>query len=167
MPGSVDRPPDVVRDLRAMKSDIAEVRNASPRLPVIVVVESATQAIASGSAVDVTFAAATVDTASAWDAGSPALLTVPRSGVYMVSAYVEFDNDTTGEREVRVSTSGSGIVLAATSQAVVLQWRAAPSAPVIIAEGQTVTLSVRQNTGSSLDLNVGRLGLTWLGGAPA
>lgn len=108
------------------------------------------------------------DMGSFHDAGSPARLTVPVSGMYLVSGYADWDGNATGLREIELLRNGvlaagplalSGSLVAATGGFT----EQSASGIVRLNAGEFMTLMVFQNSGGARALDWARMTIVYLG----
>lgn len=166
MPGKVDRPPDLVAELRRMRARIQELETSSNRLAAVAVLEDGTATLPSGTPTEIEFASAAIDTAGAFDVGEPDRLTIPYTGVYIVtaSATIASNGATVGFRSLTIAADSSvGITLPPLQSN---SWQGALSMTTYLTAGSTVILFAFQNSGTSLDATNGNLAISWLGNKP-
>lgn len=168
--GHVDRPPDLVEELRSMKAQIHElqqrVRAAAFLSPVIAVLEGGSVSLTSGAGANLSFSGAIVDTAGMWSALLPDRLTVPRAGVYVVSANLSITADGAGVgiRSAAIiastspTTSAGFLLLPPPNNG----FEVAPSLIVTLEEGDTIQVSMFQNSGGT-QTGAGTLSAVWQG----
>ena len=162
----MDKRPDLVNELRALRSRIAEaerpkrvacvLRNGSVSLPV-------------GEGHNVSFSTVDVDTGGMFDPAEPDRITAPRSGVYVVtgSATIDAMGDTTGLRSLELVAGGAqiGFTLAPLPNN---GWRASPSGVVVLERGDVVRLWAFQDNGDddTLGCSSGRLSVALVAPIP-
>lgn len=103
----------------------------------------------------------TVDGAEA----DPEPLHVPETGIYWVAAYVDFDANTTGRREIKVNLAGTAVagLMVNISSASAGDCRVGVSGIVdITATTQDILLEVFQNSGAELDTGAVYLSMVWM-----
>lgn len=164
--GHVDRPPDLVEELRSMKAQIHElqqrVRAAAFLSPVIARVIAGTVSVPNISQATITFTTEQIDTADLWDPGLPDRLTIPRDGVYIVTGFLQFVANATGDRQITVTISSgqgtSALVRAPTDLAQLVATGVAECSA-----GDTITLSAWQSSGGALNASFSVLAVAWVG----
>jgi len=67
-----------------------------------------TQTIANGTITELSFSVEEQDTANMFDAGSPELLTIQKTGTYLIGGSVSFQSNAVGMRKVTLLSSGGG-----------------------------------------------------------
>lgn len=102
--GSVDRPPDLVAELRSMKSKIAELEGRIlNRVVAAACVRASGLSALHNTPLVATFSTVEFDTAGLFNAGAPDRLTAPISGLYVIVGTFGMANNATGDRSVSIS----------------------------------------------------------------
>ena len=160
--------PDFVRHIQALEARIAQLeRQQIGRFvdPVLARVRIVGHALPHNSVTTISFSGGSVDfdTAGAFSASAPTVLTAPRDGVYVVIGYVTMGNNATGDRQVTLGPTGNDqaslIVPAPTNT-----FAMTVAKIVQLNQGNTQDLRVFQTSG--LDLGSGSvcvLSFAWLG----
>lgn len=166
MPGFVDRPPDLVDELRSLRSRVYEleqrVRSAAFLAPVIARVTVGTTSIPNTATTTISFSTMTTDTAGCWNGGQPDRLTATRAGVYVVAGFAQFFDNSTGDRQATVvaTSAGGGLM---TIPAPTAAAQLTPTSIIECDEGDIVQLTVWQSSGGALNLTFGALAIAWVG----
>ena len=126
----------------------------------LVLVRSSGQSIASGSFAAITWSTDAVDNAGMWTSGPTATVVVP--GNYLFTADVTWPASVTGIRWLRLVLDGlaSAEDVRApvnTDQTITLAWTQMCSL------GDTISLEVKQDTGSPVSISRASLAAVWLG----
>lgn len=171
MPGRIDRPPDLVAELRGIKARLLELERSSNRLAAVTVLDDGTATLLDSTGENVEFGTVVIDTAGAFDPGDPDTLTVPYTGVYLIcgSGDIEPSGAATGLRLLEITastptTTQVGFTLPALPSN---GWSTAPVTMAFLEAGDTVRLIAFQTSGTTLDVSNGRLAMAWLGNKPA
>lgn len=167
MPGSTDRPPDLVQELRAMKARLAEIEGrmlnrivAAARVTTV----GTTTIPNNGGIVD--FTSASIDTAGLWDAGEPSRLTIPIAGVYAVAGQARVEFNATGLRGLTLQLNGADVIdsemrvdaASSTTYTALIAY-----ALLECQVGDYLELEVSQTSGGDLDATPATLSAHWVG----
>lgn len=166
--GHVDRPPDLVEELRSMKAQIHElqqrVRAAAFLSPVIAIIQGGSVSLPNASLQFVSSFSMLIDTAGMWNAGSPDRLTVVRDGVYVVVASVDITADGVGVGQ-RYTQVQAGDYTAQFNLPAQPSNEHQVSIPLIapLEVGDTIQILAMQESGTTRAANDGRIACAWLG----
>jgi hypothetical protein len=138
--------------------DDVHVRNVNARKLStfgVKVFRSTAQTIADATPTNIAFDMTAFDQGNFFDASvDDETLTVPFTGIYHVTAFVEFETNTTGDRRLTIVVDGTNDVSAATP-APNLPWRNVATAPMLLEAGTTLQAEVSQTSTGNLDINMG------------
>lgn len=102
--GNVDRPPDLVAELRLMKARIAELEGRIlNRVVAAACVRASGMSALHDTPLVASFSVVDFDTAGLFHAGTPDRLTAPISGLYVMVGTFGMGNNATGDRSVSIS----------------------------------------------------------------
>lgn len=128
------------------------------------------QSTSNATLTDITFDAARWDDGGYWDSGTPEQLTVPSDGLYLFTAHVEWDNNSTGKRVVLIELNDATVISVtehgaagagtqSTNQTTSTVWRctAGDYAKVVVRQYSGGALAVKALSAYSPEFTVTRL----------
>lgn len=123
--------------------------------PGVRVYRSTNQSIGNASWTAVSFSHERFDPQDMWVSGSPTLITIPLTGVYMLTGSVKFAANATGTRYAYIENTTGPLNLAGLDMPATSTWVLNLSTVAKLTAGDQVRLIVYQNSGGSLNIESG------------
>lgn len=122
-------------------------------LPYCRITRTSDQTLTTGVQTDISFNFVILDTESMWSAGDPTYITIPKDGIYSISACIQFGASTSGYRQLVIKTD-SGTILSVERNSALSSSGTVVSTSTIspLTSGQKIRIAGTQTSGSNLDV---------------